>query len=119
MTNSTQGRANRRRGADFELEVAHFLQANGYPNARRELERRTDIGDIAGGPDLVHLECKNKKAFDLAAWIDQAQAAASPFDFPAVAVKRRQRPISQAYVVMELEHFVELLAVEHSGGPRR
>lgn len=29
------GRASRQKGARFELEVAHYLQAHGYPDAHR------------------------------------------------------------------------------------
>lgn len=45
------GRASRQKGARFELEVAHYLQAHGYPDAHRTAQhcgKTGDAGDVEG-----------------------------------------------------------------------
>lgn len=96
------GKASRDKGARWELAVATWLSAVHWRNARRELERRSDIGDIQNGPRGVHIECKDHARFDLSGWMRQARAAARPDDLVAVVIKRRNQPTHEAFVVMSL-----------------
>ena len=48
------------KGARFELEVAHYFQSNGYPEAHRTAQhcgKTGDAGDVEGIAGL-HIECK-------------------------------------------------------------
>ncbi len=105
------GAANRRKGAGYELDVAHYLAANGYPDAHRELEKRRDIGDIANGPAGVTIECKNRSKLDLAGWLGQAEQAAinTGAAHAAVIIKARGRTVGQSYVVQRFEDWLDML----------
>jgi hypothetical protein len=106
--------AQRRKGTGFELDVVRFLRGF-FHFAERAYGagRPDDRGDIAGIPDWT-LELKNHKEFDLAGWC--AEAAAESVNartrWWAVIAKRRNRPVSDAYVVMPLEQFARLLSSE-------
>lgn len=55
------GRASKQKGTRFELEIAHYLQEHGYPNAHRTAQhcgKTGDAGDVEGVPNL-HIECKH------------------------------------------------------------
>lgn len=102
-----------RKGSQFERDVVAYLRDQGFPYVERAYGagRPDDVGDLDGIPGWC-FELKNHQRIDLAGWIDevhreQAQARAQ---FGVVVVKRRQRPIAQAYVVMELEQLARLLA---------
>jgi Holliday junction resolvase len=102
----------KRKGDTFERDVVAYLREQGFPYVERAYGagRPDDIGDIDGIPGWC-IECKDHKTLRLAEWVDevrreQAQAGA---EFGVVVAKRRQRPIGQAYVVMELEQLVRLL----------
>lgn len=105
------GAGSRRKGATFELDVAHYFADNGWPDAHRELERRHDIGDIANGPAGVHIECKNQKQLNLAAWADQTTSGAIVTEaaYGLLVVKRRQKSVGEAYAIMRLEDMCDLL----------
>lgn len=103
----------KRKGDAFERDVVAYLRDQGFPYVERAYGagRPDDVGDLDGIPGWV-FELKNYRDFRLAEWMDetrreQAQARAQ---FGVVVVKRRQRPIAQAYVVMELEQLARLLA---------
>lgn len=101
------------KGDRFERDVVDYLRQNGFPYAERTLGagRPDDRGDIDGLVSWT-IECKNRKAFDLAGW--SAEAAAEAVNARrhnwAVVVKRRNRPTSDAYVVLDLAAFAELVA---------
>jgi hypothetical protein len=110
--------AQRRKGSDFELEVVNFLKTHGHPSAERAprsgpAARGEDIGDVTGVAGWC-LEAKCHKDLDLAGWCSEAAAesANARTSWWAVIAKRRNRPVSDAYVVMPLEQFARLLAGE-------
>jgi hypothetical protein len=111
----------RRKGTGFELEIVNFLRTHGFPFAERAYGagRPDDRGDIDGIPGWT-LEAKNHKEFDLAGWCREAleESLNARTSWWAVIAKRRNRPVSDAYVVMPLEQFARLLAGE-SGVRRR
>jgi hypothetical protein len=104
----------RRKGSTFELAIVAYLRDHGHPHAERAYGagRPDDRGDIDGLAGWT-LEAKNHKTMDLAGWCDEARAEASNgpgSHWWAVIAKRRNRPVSDAYVVMPLSQFAELMA---------
>ena len=103
----------RRTGSSFENEIVKFLRDHGHPFAERAYGagRPDDRGDIDGLPGWV-LEAKCHKSMDLAGWANEAEAEAANAraSWWAVIAKRRNRPVSDAYVVMPLAQFARLLA---------
>lgn len=98
------------RGTRFESAVVAYLAA-WFPHVeRRALAGNHDRGDLVGLP--ASIEIKATKALDLAGALNEAQAAARRNGDPvyAAVIKRRQHPTSEAYAVMPLSVFAELLA---------
>jgi hypothetical protein len=91
------------------------LQEHGFSGAERAYGagRPQDIGDITGVPGIT-VECKAVRSIDLARFVDEAQRerlnAHQPYG--VAIVKRRNKPISAAYVVMDLATFTRLVADE-------
>ncbi len=101
----------RRIGTAWESAVVDYLQAHGFPYAeRRALNGARDKGDVAGIPGVV-LEAKAEKAVDLAGWCSEAEAEAANAGVTrwAVVAKRRRKPVAQAYVILTLEQYAELI----------
>lgn len=98
------------RGTNFETAIVTYLKPHFPMVERRALAGSLDKGDIAGVPGWV-LEAKDCKTITLSSFVDEAmiekENAGSPFG--AAVVKRRGKNVSQAYVVMPLEQFVELI----------
>lgn len=111
-----------RKGSTFERALVDYLRNHGFPFAERAYGagRPDDRGDIDGIVGWV-IEAKNHKTLELARWCDEAaKEATTGHPWPAgagllrrpwaVIAKRRNRPISDAYVVMPLEQFARLVA---------
>lgn len=113
----------KRAGTAWETAVAVFLRGHGFPLARRrELRGSLDAGDLDVLPGWV-VGCKNEKRIELATYMDEIAAQVEnqrkfQFDHPAfypehlfgaMVVKRRNKPVGRAYVVMELEQFADLI----------
>ena len=102
----------KQKGTTFESDVVACLQAHGYPHAeRRALAGNVDKGDITGlGPRWV-IECKAVREITLASFVDEAEVERgnAGADYGVAVVKRRGKNVSQAYAVMPLEKFVELM----------
>ena len=99
-------------GTRWESDVVAYLVDHGFPEAeRRALHGGLDRGDIAGVPGVM-LECKAERSLDLASYVDEVeiQTANAKARIGAAVVKRRNRPTSDAYVVMTLAQLVEILA---------
>jgi hypothetical protein len=107
------GAGARRKGSTFERAIVDYLRTHGFPFAERTYGagRPDDKGDIDGIAGWV-LEAKNHKTIDLARWADEAakEAQTCRSHLWAVIAKRRNRPVSDSYVVMSLEQFARLLA---------
>ena len=110
----TGGSAPKRRGSQFERDVVHYLQEHGFADAERAYGagRPEDIGDVVGIPGVT-IECKAARSIDLAGFADEAERerlnARQPYG--VAIVKRRNKPIGAAYVVLNLEAFTRLVAV--------
>ena len=104
---------NKVKGTRFESDVANYLTARKpYPVERRASHGAADRGDLIGVPDWV-VECKNVQAWakglHLFVYEAECEAENAGVPFGAVVVKRRNRPVEDAYVVMSLRQFVEVL----------
>ena len=102
--------ASRRKGTAFETAVVGFLNDHGFPHAeRRALRGVDDRGDIAGIPGLV-IECKAVREITLAAFVDETEAERrnAGAALGVAVIKRRQKPVGDAYVVMTLAQFAAL-----------
>lgn len=110
----TGGRAPKAKGSQFERDVVAVLRDAGHIHAERAYGagRPTDTGDIDGLPCFA-IECKNHKALELAAWMDEAAKEAAninPDVLAVVVVKRRGKATTEAYAVMRLVDWAELTA---------
>ncbi len=103
MTNTAKAK-----GTAFETAVVNFLKTRWPGVERRALAGNKDKGDIQGIPGWA-LECKNTAAITLATFVDEAlvEARNAGVQFGAAIIKRRGKGVSQAYVVMTLEQWVE------------
>lgn len=107
---------NKTKGAAFELDLVKYFRSEGLDAERLRLSGPKDEGDIAlkvGGLPFV-LEAKNTKLMDLAkatreATIEAGHYADARLIQPvhyAVVLKRRQRPVSESYVVVPLNEWL-------------
>jgi Holliday junction resolvase len=103
--------AARRKGSAFEAEVVRYLAEHGFPDCeRRVMGGSRDRGDIAGVSGWV-LEAKATRTLDLAGAMTEAKREAVNAGTAryAAVLKRRSHPVSDAYVVLPLSVFAELV----------
>jgi hypothetical protein len=100
----------KRKGTAFESEVAAYLKAWFPLCERRALRGRFDGGDLAGLP--LTIECKATRDIRLAEALNEAQAAAinNGDSIYCAVIKRRLKPVGDAYAVMPLRLLAELLS---------
>ena len=99
------------RGTAFETAVVRYLQEHGFPYAeRRALHGTDDRGDIAGVPGVM-FECKSVKSITLGEFMNEVavQTKNAGARLGVAVIKRRQKSTGDAYVVMSLDTFVELI----------
>lgn len=102
----------RAKGTAAETRFAAYFRAHGFPLCeRRALSGSNDRGDLSGIPGVM-IEVKNTKQFELAEWMDEvivekqnAKASIGVCIFP-----RRNHAAGRAYVLMELDQFIEMIA---------
>ncbi len=102
---------NGRAGARFEQQVADYLAEHGFPYAeRRHTNGAKDRGDLSGIPGWV-CELKATRELDVAGAIDEAakEAANAGAAWYVAILKRRRKPTADAYVVLPLYLFAELV----------
>lgn len=109
---------NKRKGAEFELDVMKWFRSKGISAERLRLSGQKDEGDlvvIVAGKTYV-LELKNTAKMDLPQFWREAVVEAqnyakargiSPTPFSYVIVKRRSASIQQAWVVQDLQQWLE------------
>lgn len=98
-------------GTRFERAVADWFCNHGFPYCERQVLRGAkDRGDLLGIPGWA-LELKATKTISLADALTEAKTAAanSGADRYAAIIKRRSHQTKDAYVVMTLEQFAELI----------
>ncbi|RGI90163.1 hypothetical protein DWY46_15410 [Blautia obeum] len=114
------GRASRQKGARFELEVAHYLQAHGYPDAHRTAQhcgKTGDAGDVEGVGGL-HVECKHVEKLNLYNAYHQAvrdSDANGNGNIPVVIHKRNRE---ETLVTLSLDNFIQIYSASRNGGER-
>lgn len=106
------------KGSSFERMVADYLRTElGQPVDRRVKTGAKDKGDIAGhtlmGHDVV-VECKNCKAHQFSAWLDEAEAEKVNANASyGIAVIHRKgygsKRIGKSYVLMELDTWCDVV----------
>ncbi len=121
---SSRAKANKRKGAAFEIDLEQFFREKFLNTTRLVRRGKDDEGDLLiRVHDLaVILEAKNEKAMNLAGYMAEATSEAlrweakhvhepTPADLVigAAVVKRRMNPVSKSYVVMEADDFAALL----------
>jgi hypothetical protein len=102
------------KGDAFERACAAVFRMNGHPHAERVLRlgARDDRGDITGLSCAIplHVDCKDRATFALAAWLDECREEAERVHAcPVVIAKRRGKSAERAYVVMDLTDFALLV----------
>lgn len=132
---SKQSRANKRKGASFEIDLEkHFrwempLKVFQRGTSRLAKAGRLDRGDISlrlktkDNIDVtLIIEAKNAAKFTPSEWIDEAAKEAENYllslnardpgyIFPVVIAKRRNKPLSKSFVIMDLENFSQLVTL--------
>lgn len=104
-------------GRRWENRVIAFLSGV-YPKMeRRRQHGRFDKGEFINTGRWA-FECKNTKTIDWSGALAEAQAEAKNAGVPwhAAIINRRNHDIGQAYVVMSLRQFKQLL-IELGEGP--
>lgn len=104
----------RRKGAEGERQVCRILHAHGWPHAERTSNGRdqTGRGDIARGPEGVHLEVKLRQRLNVSEAWDQVKRDAHTLDIP-VLVHRPSR--HEWMATMPLTDLLPLLALRERG----
>lgn len=112
------GRASKQKGARFELEIAHYLQDHGYPDAHRTAQhcgKTGDAGDVEGVPYL-HIECKRVERLNLYSAYHQAvrdNSAKGNGDIPVVVHKRNR---GNTMISLSLEDFLKIFSSYNKKG---
>lgn len=122
--------ASKAKGTRYESEVAQWLQDQGIRAKRLPRAGVNDIGDIAfpfAKPagvmgdqrfGVIVIEAKNRAALDWPTFLKEADVEADNYEakYPAeghaigvVFAKRRGKGVSQSYVMLTPETFVDLL----------
>ena len=112
----------RAKGTAWESETVRYLQT-AFPTVRRTGSADFGGGDIAGIPNTV-IECKSVAKIELAAILDQTEAAGqrNGADIRAAWIKRRGKTsAADGYVVMSGAQFLwilnALIEVDQDGRP--
>ena len=106
----------KRKGSDWERAVANFL-SDWFPAIERRMAgSQTDKGDLQGIPYTV-IECKNTKKLELAEWSDRLfEQMENAGAFRGVIIAKRPRKgVSEAYAIMPLVLWAELMKEATNG----
>ena len=99
------------KGSQWERDVAKYFNERGYTDVERRYGAGAtlDKGDINGVKDTV-VEAKNVGKITLASIVDEAllEQQNAKKRFGVSVIKRRNRNVKEAYVVMTLEQWVDL-----------
>jgi hypothetical protein len=107
------GRASRDKGARAERELVAILRTEGWPDARRTSDGREQSarGDIANGPQGVHIECKFQERISIPACLRQAADDASDLDIPILVHRSSRQPW---LATLELSELLPLLRLREA-----
>ena len=114
------GRASRQKGARFELEIAHYLKAHGYPEAHRTAQhcgKTGDVGDVEGIPGL-HVECKRVEKLNLYNAYHQAVRDSSANGNGNIPVVIHKKYREETLVTLSLDDFIKIYSAYQDGGQK-
>jgi hypothetical protein len=101
------------KGSRWEAVVRDYLaESLGVRVERIPAGAGADRGDLTG-IDGICVECKDQQKLELAGWVVEAEREASNVSadtLPVVIAKRRMRPVEDAYAIMPLWAWTELIA---------
>lgn len=100
----------KRKGSGFERDVAKYLSQWFPYMERRQAGTFADRGDLDGLPGFV-VECKNHATLRPAEWLDRLaeQMENGRARFGVVIVKRRGKQPQDAYAIMPLHLWAQLV----------
>jgi Holliday junction resolvase len=112
----SQQKSNKRRGANFEIELVDWLMTQGLNAQRLPRAGRNDVGDafVPGVNGSYVIEAKAPRRdgrIDLSGWLREAQIEAENYKeqkklaatpTPLVIIKASNKGIGDAYVVQRL-----------------
>lgn len=100
------------KGSAFEREIVQYLQQRGWTGAERTragwVDDRGDIDGVVG----VTWECKNRRALELAEWVDELVVEMANGGTKAGAVVHKRKGVTNAeryYCTLPLSVFCDLL----------
>ncbi len=99
------------KGTRWENSVAKFLRENGFTEAFRLAPAGdADAGDI-GGVSGWAFECRDRQKHSLSKNVEDANLRAKNKGcrFCCAVMKKREHPVEDGYVVLDLKTFVEVL----------
>jgi len=120
---SARARANKRKGASFEIDLEAFYRNLKVIVTRLVKRGKDDNGDLAvrAARIVFVVECKNEKRIDLAGAVAEAKTEALRYEalhvhdpdapelvIPVAAIKAPRKNISQTYIVMEADDHAAL-----------
>lgn len=132
-TMSKRGKKSRRKGANYERDIARkFQKFTGYDFVRtpqsggfaKKSEKADDFrGDILPTDKTIglklHIECKNQEKWSLKSWLKQAQYDCPNDRIPIVIMKKAndiqvvgQKGNQQDLVVIDLDDFLQLVDID-------
>lgn len=98
----------RRKGADFEREIANDLTEDWGVRIRRNIGQSRDGGDDITVPPF-RFECKRRATISIYKWLKQVEAASAQGEVPVVVARADgERPI----VVLRYSDFKKLAREE-------
>ena len=105
--------SNRRKGHDYESDVALYLRLQGFDCWRIAQTGEFDQGDLSGSGGIQEwaFECRNRKKLELAKNVDDANSRADNKGavYGCTVMKRRGKSVAASYVAMDLETFAKVL----------
>ena len=116
-TSQQIGRASKQKGTRFELEIAHYLQEHGYPNAHRTAQhcgKTGDAGDVEGVPNL-HIECKHVEKLNLYNAYHQSVRDNSANNNDNIPVVIHKKDRDTTLVTMSLDDFLKIFSTYKKG----
>lgn len=112
---------NKRAGARWELDLLEYFRDQRLVAERMRLTGKNDEGDLMvylNGQRVLIVEAKNEQSFKPGPWINEANIEAANWTIarnatleviPIVVAKRRNNGTGKAYVIMELDAFMEAI----------
>ena len=117
---TTTSRANKRKGSQWETDLVEYFRSKELISERLRLSGTYDEGDLwfLSNKKYFVVEAKNEKGFKPGPWMQEAVLERDNWKkrrkhkdkvIPLVIAKRRQSNVSKAFVIIQLDEFMELI----------